>query len=90
MLFEMVELEEGVEVQWVGVYVLKWQPEWGQPTVGFREKGICEWLYDEVHDVWETTCRKSFCITDGTPSDNDMVYCTYCGCELAHSVKTLI
>ena len=36
-LVEMVELEEGVEVQWVGVYVLKWRPEWGQPTVGFRE-----------------------------------------------------
>lgn len=36
-LVEKVELSEGVEVQWVGVYALKWRPEWGYPTVGFRE-----------------------------------------------------
>lgn len=36
-LYEMVELEDGVEVQFVGVHVLRWQKEWGEPQVGFVE-----------------------------------------------------
>lgn len=88
-LAEMVDLKEGATVQWVGVYVLKWQPEWGHPTVGFRDKDACEWLYDEVHDVWETTCGESFQFIEGTPTDNLMCYCPYCGCELAHSKRTI-
>lgn len=28
-------LKDGDEVQYVGVYVLRWRPEWGTPTVGF-------------------------------------------------------
>jgi len=37
MLYKRVELKDGVEVQFVGVYVLKWKKEWGQPEVGFVE-----------------------------------------------------
>lgn len=36
-LYKMVKLKEGVLVQYVGVYVLKWQKEWGKPSVGFVE-----------------------------------------------------
>jgi len=37
--YKMVELSEagGEIVQYVGVYVLKWDRAWGQPTVGFCE-----------------------------------------------------
>ena len=35
--YKMVDLKDGVIVQYVGVYVLKWKPEWGQPSVGFVE-----------------------------------------------------
>jgi len=35
MTWKMVELEEGTPVVYVGVYVLHWRPEWGQPDVGF-------------------------------------------------------
>jgi len=37
--YKMVELSEagGEIVQYVGVYVLKWDRTWGQPTVGFCE-----------------------------------------------------
>ena len=35
---KMVESQEGEYVQWVGVYVLKWQPEWGTPEVAFVEE----------------------------------------------------
>lgn len=40
MLYQMVELEEGAEVQYLGVYALKWQSEWGPPSVGFVEKNV--------------------------------------------------
>lgn len=36
-LFKMVELEEEVEVQFLAVYALRWQPEWGRPQYGFVE-----------------------------------------------------
>ena len=37
MNYNRVELEEGAQVQFVGVYVLHWDREWGQPEVGFVE-----------------------------------------------------
>jgi len=37
MKYIRVELSEGVPVQFLGVYALRWQPEWGQPSVGFIE-----------------------------------------------------
>jgi hypothetical protein len=36
-MYKKVDLKEGVPVQYVGVYVTRWQCEWGQPTVGFHE-----------------------------------------------------
>lgn len=37
MLYKRLEMNEYEEVQFVGVYVLRWKPEWGQPTEMFRE-----------------------------------------------------
>lgn len=36
-MYKRVELQDGNDVQFVGVYVTRWQQEWGQPTVGFCE-----------------------------------------------------
>lgn len=37
-LFEMIqEPQEGDTVQFLGVYALRWQREWGEPTVAFVE-----------------------------------------------------
>ena len=36
-LYKQVELKEGIEVQYLGVYILRWRPEWGEPSVGFVE-----------------------------------------------------
>ena len=44
---------------------------------------ICNW--DQGDDDWgayETDCGMSFNIIDGTPADNHMVYCCYCGRKL--------
>ena len=38
----------------------------------------CVWKQDE-DGVWETGCHNMFVLNDGTPKDNDMKYCPYCG-----------
>jgi hypothetical protein len=44
----------------------------------------CEWAQeDESSDAWDTGCGSTFLINDGTPSENGMRYCCFCG-------KTLI
>lgn len=42
----------------------------------------CQWTYDEEHDVYDTECGEAFSITDGTPKENGMKFCTYCGKKL--------
>ncbi len=37
MNYKRVSLQDGTDVQYVGVYVLKWNFDWGQPEVGFVE-----------------------------------------------------
>ena len=47
-LFKMVDLKEGELVQFVGVYVTRWQSEWGEPTVGFVEADVEDVDYAKV------------------------------------------
>jgi len=35
------------------------------------------WWKDE--DLWSTNCGKEFMINEGSPLENGMVYCPYCG-----------
>jgi len=40
----------------------------------------CLWSRaDDDTDVWETKCGHAFTIIDGTPTDNQMAFCCYCG-----------
>lgn len=46
----------------------------------------CWWdLADEDASHYETGCGHAFEITTGTPAENDMKFCCYCGRELAAS-----
>ena len=50
----------------------------------------CEWVlnednYDDV--CYETSCGKTFIILEGTPKDNDMFYCCYCGKPLIEETR---
>jgi hypothetical protein len=48
-------------------------------------KQKCTWSNSEGVDGedtdthWSTSCGEEFIITDGTPEDNNMGYCCYCG-----------
>ena len=51
----------------------------GQIKALEAKKGKCKWTYDENYDMWETDCGGAFCLESGTPADNKMKYCSYCG-----------
>lgn len=40
--------------------------------------GLCEW-HENIDGDWETACGHTWCLIDGTPSDNDMRFCPVCG-----------
>lgn len=42
----------------------------------------CEWLQDEWDNSYDTSCGNKYEIIEGTPEDNGMNYCTYCGGKL--------
>lgn len=48
------------------------------PTV---VRGNCDWTSGSK-DYYETDCGQSFIIIDGTPKDNGMKFCCYCGKRL--------
>lgn len=39
---------------------------------------VCVWQEDQDGN-WDTQCGGCFIIEEGTPSENDMKYCCYCG-----------
>ena len=40
----------------------------------------CQWVYEAGY--WITSCGYEYAINDGTPSENDMNFCLYCGKKL--------
>lgn len=53
-----------------------------------RLKEPCEWKYDESYDMWETECGGAFTLLKGTPKDNLMKYCPYCGKQIKQALRT--
>ena len=40
----------------------------------------CIWSQeDEASEGWETDCGHNFELNDGTPEENNMKFCCYCG-----------
>lgn len=40
----------------------------------------CEWtLIDAEFNAYDTSCRNPWCLEEGTPEDNKMIYCPACG-----------
>jgi len=42
------------------------------------DPATCVWAEDE-NGIYETECGNAFELNDGTPADNGMTYCCYCG-----------
>ncbi|CAB4127016.1 hypothetical protein UFOVP254_16 [uncultured Caudovirales phage] len=54
------------------------------------EPGTCTWWQDGDSDsgVYATSCRHYFDLNDGTPEDNKMQWCCYCGKRLMQELIT--
>lgn len=40
----------------------------------------CEWKLDEPdYNAWKGTCGRMWCLTEGTPNENKIKFCPYCG-----------
>lgn len=44
-----------------------------------REPPTCSWYYCEHHDYWQTQCNNAWSLIAGTPEENKMRFCSYCG-----------
>ena len=43
---------------------------------------VCDWTLSESEMVYDTECGNMFQLNDGTPADNEMAFCPYCGRRL--------
>lgn len=52
-----------------------------------REDAFCVWRNDpETDNSWDTSCRQLFEIYDGTPTENGMTFCCYCGKPIREAI----
>jgi hypothetical protein len=48
---------------------------------------ICVWSQDsDDGDTWDTGCGEHYIINDGTPEENNMKFCTFCGLKVEQSL----
>lgn len=48
----------------------------------------CTWEYQgDEYNYWETLCGHAFQLVDGSPSDNGMNFCPYCGQQLIENLS---
>lgn len=40
---------------------------------------VCNWHEEYDDGTWQTDCRGDFTIIEGTPEENRMKFCCYCG-----------
>ncbi len=51
-----------------------------EETVMNEPKASCEWTQDGSDYIgWETSCGGIFVLNEGSPLQNDMKFCCYCG-----------
>lgn len=54
-----------------------------------RMSGICVWQQDGAgEDHYDTTCRHRFSLYEGSPRENKMAFCCYCGNVLEEHLDT--
>lgn len=46
------------------------------------QRHVCLWAEQEEGSYWQTGCDHAFTLMDGSPQDNGMKFCPYCGGHL--------
>ena len=46
--------------------------------------GVCEWSLEDQHygEMWNSSCGEGWWFENGTPTQNKMKFCPFCGREL--------
>ena len=77
----------GKELLPAGRHDLYTHPAPAAPQAEPKRGPACLWSRaDDDTDVWETGCGHAFTIIDGTPGDNYMEFCCYCGRPLEQEI----
>ena len=51
-----------------------------------QDRKPCTWEHDAEIDAYETTCGNTFIVGEGTPAENDMKFCCFCGGALIEAI----
>lgn len=51
-----------------------------------QDREPCTWKYDKAIDAYDTACGNAFIVGEGTPAENDMKFCCYCGGVLTEAI----
>jgi len=59
-----------------------------QELAALQERtGVCNWTYDDSGNYWHTGCGQDFVLEIGSPKENDMRFCSYCGKHLVEVIQ---
>jgi hypothetical protein len=58
--------------------------------VDYKQEVVCEWKQEEYEDCWESSCGETWIIDEGTPVENGMNYCAFCGHPLKQQLRKQI
>jgi hypothetical protein len=60
----------------------------GKPPANKTHNDFCNWYQDgdETSETWGTSCGKYFTLNEGTPHENKMFFCCFCGNPLEQNL----
>ena len=85
MLEALKKLQEMEDFHHVEIYKEKVIVYFRKPEIFASVEEFARWLgvdyckWEEDEDCWKTECGNKFELTEGTPQDNEMKYCPFCG-----------
>jgi hypothetical protein len=52
----------------------------------------CKWThkYDDENNVWYTQCSEAWELNEGSPHENGMKFCCYCGQPLVQEINRVV
>lgn len=53
-----------------------------EQRLSVRLRLVCIWTRDNEYGYFSTGCGETFCLEDGTPKQNGLKFCCYCGSKL--------
>jgi hypothetical protein len=93
---KLIQFMYSIQNQMIADYAPRYRTQYMKVTdeviailekVRFHNITACGWGEEEFGN-WETDCGKCWQLTDGTPEENEMKFCPFCGLELRVNRRT--